>query len=223
MNGNEWEKDRHGVIDVAAVDDHPVVLGGMDGWLGPAGSGIRLVDTATTVAELLSGPGRDAHVVLLDLDLGDGSPVERNVRALRDAGAAVLVLSASSKPVSVRAALRAGAGGYVLKTDDAEEIRAAVRAVAAGEVRLSARLASVLLTDRSPDRPALSAQERRALQLYAAGLPMKSVARRMGVSEETAKQYIKRVREKYDRTGRDAHTKPGLYRRAVEDGHLPPP
>jgi DNA-binding CsgD family transcriptional regulator len=45
------------------------------------------------------------------------------------------------------------------------------------------------------DRPALSAQETRTLQLYATGLPVKSVARRLGIGEETAKQFVRRVRE----------------------------
>jgi len=42
------------------------------------------------------------------------------------------------------------------------------------------------------------------------------------ISEETAKQYVGRVREKYARAGRAAPTKLDLYYRAVEDGHLPP-
>jgi hypothetical protein len=44
----------------------------------------------------------------------------------------------------------------------------------------------------------------------------------MAISEETVKQYVGRVREKYARAGREAPTKLELYHRAVEDGHLPP-
>ena len=60
-------------------------------------------------------------------------------------------------------------------------------------------------------------------QLYATGMPLKSVARKMAISEETAKQYLGRVREKYANAGRAAPTKMELYYRAVEDGYLPPP
>ena len=74
-----------------------------------------------------------------------------------------------------------------------------------------------------PTGPALSHQEKRALQLYATGMPMKSVARKMTISDETVKQYLGRVREKYARAGRAAPTKLDLYHRAVEDGHLLPP
>jgi hypothetical protein len=60
------------------------------------------------------------------------------------------------------------------------------------------------------------------IRVVATGLPMKSVAVRMGISEETAKQYLGRVREKYARAGRAARTKMELYHRAVEDGHIHP-
>jgi len=210
-----------GVIDVAAVDDHPIVLDGVAGWVMAGERGIRVVGTAATVDALLAGPGRRAHVVLLDLDLGDGTTVERNVAAVLAAGPAVLVLSASDKPLSVRAAVRAGALGYVVKNDGTSEIRAAINAVAAGEDWISPRLAYIFATDDAPDRPRLSQQETRALRLYATGMPIKSVARRMTISEETVKQYVGRVRGKYARANRAAPTKLDLYYRAVEDGHLP--
>ena len=210
------------VIDVAVVDDHPIIRDGISAWLSEPGSSIRVVGTAATVDALLAGPGRHAHVVLLDLDLGDGTAAERNVTVTRAAGPAVLVLAASDRPVSVREAIRAGALGYVLKNEETSEVRAAIKAVATGKDWISPRLAYIFATDDGPDRPVLSAQETRALQLYATGMPMKSVARRMCISEETAKQYVGRVREKYARAGRAAPSKLDLYYRAVEDGHLPP-
>ena len=102
-------------------------------------------------------------------------------------------------------------------------MRAAIREVAAGRDWMSPRLAYLLATDDAVDRPTLSNQERRALQLYATGLPMKLVARKMSISEETVKQYLDRVRQKYAIAGRASPSKLELYYRAVEDGHLPPP
>jgi DNA-binding NarL/FixJ family response regulator len=212
-----------GVIAVAAVDDHPIILDSIAGWVGADEGDIRVIDTAVTVDALLAGPGRHAHVVLLDLDLGDGSTVERNVAAILAAGPAVLVLSAAETPVSVRAAMRAGALGYALKNERALPIQAAIREVAAGRDWISDRLAYIFATDDAADRPVLSQQETRALQLYATGMPMKSVAMKMTISDETVKQYLGRVRKKYARAGRAAPTKLELYHRAVEDGHLPTP
>ena len=211
------------VISVAVVDDHPIILESAASWIRSDESDIRLVATAATVAALLSGPGRHADVVLLDLDLGDDTAVNDNVAAILAAGPAVLVLSASDRPAVVRTAMRAGARGYVLKNEPSERIRSAIREVAAARDWISPRLAHIFATDDTPDLPALSQQERRTLQLYATGMPMKSVARKMAISEDTAKQYLGRVREKYANAGRAAPTKLELYYRAVEDGYLPPP
>jgi two-component system, NarL family, nitrate/nitrite response regulator NarL len=210
-------------VNVAVVDDHPIVRDGITGWVAAPDSGISVVATAATVDALLAGAGRCADVVLLDLDLGDGTAAERNVAAIRAAGPAVLVLSATGRPAAVRDAMRAGARGYVLKHEEAAELRAAIRAVAAGTDWVSPRLACIFATDDALDRPALSVQETRTLRLYATGMPIKSVARRLGISEETAKQYVRRVREKYAHAGRAAPTKLDLYHRALEDGHLPSP
>jgi DNA-binding NarL/FixJ family response regulator len=210
-------------IDIAAVDDHPIILDSVASWVKADEGDIRVLDTAATVDALLSGPGRNAHVVLLDLGLEDGTSVERNVTAIVAAGPAVLVLSASDKPLSVRASMRAGALGYALKSEPAQQIQEAIRQVAAGRDWISHRLAYIFATDDAADKPVLSQQETRALRLYATGMPMKSVAKEMTISDETVKQYLGRVREKYARAGRAAPTKLELYHRAVEDGHLPSP
>jgi DNA-binding NarL/FixJ family response regulator len=210
-------------IDIAAVDDHPIILDSVAVWVAADRGDIRVVATEANVGALLAGPGRHADVVLLDLELGDGSTAEGNVTAIRAAGPEVLVLSASDRPPVVRAAIRAGARGYALKNEQADQIRFAIREVAAGRDWISPRLAYIFATDDAEDRPTLSNQERRTLQLYATGLPMKSVARKMAISEETVKQYLGRVRQKYTIAGRAAPTKLELYHRAVEDGHLPPP
>lgn len=211
------------VIDIAVVDDHPIIRDGAASWVMADENNIRVVATAATVGALLAGAGRRADVVLLDLDLGDGTTVDGNVSAILAAGSAVLVLSASDRPLAVRTAIRAGARGYVLKNEQADQVREAIREVAAGRDWVSPRLAYIFATDDAADMPALSQQERRALQLYATGMPMKSVARKMAISAETAKQYLGRVREKYASAGRAAPTKIELYYRAVEDGYLPPP
>ena len=211
-----------GVIDIAAVDDHPIILESVASWVRAGQGDIRVIGTASTVDVLLAGPGRRAHVVLLDLDLGDGTSPDRNVAAIRAAGPEVLVLSASDRPAAVRAAIQAGARGYALKSEQVDQIRSAIKEVAAGRDWISPRLAYIFATDDTVSRPTLSHQESRALQLYATGLPMKSVAKKMAISEETVKQYLGRVRQKYIVAGRAAPTKLELYHRAVEDGHLPP-
>jgi DNA-binding CsgD family transcriptional regulator len=67
----------------------------------------------------------------------------------------------------------------------------------------------------------LSEQERRALVLYASGLTQDVVARRMGITANTVKHYLDRVRDKYSNVGVRARTKLELHAVARAEGLLP--
>jgi DNA-binding NarL/FixJ family response regulator len=210
-------------LRLAIVDDHQMVLSGLEAWVGHAGGAMQVVIAAISWADLLDHPAFPVDVVLLDLDLADDIPAPLKISTLRQAGVATVVISTLADPAGIRACLAAGAAGYLPKTEPADEIIRAVTAAATGEGYLTPSLAALLVADREQDAenaPALSPQELRALILYASGLPMKSVARRLDVSVHTAKGYIDRVREKYAQAGRAARTKLDLHRRAVEDGLL---
>jgi DNA-binding NarL/FixJ family response regulator len=207
-----------GVITVAAVDNDPLVLQGLPNWLVPPGQNLEIVQLAQSVAELLAGRGRHADVVLLDVRLQDGTSVGDNVRAIRAAGPAVVTLSTQNTTELILESIEAGALSYIHKSPDASETRAAIEAAARGQQYTSPALAFAVQADRRPTRPGLSAQETEALRLYASGLKMVAVARRMNVKPSTAKSYLDRVRDKYDEAGRAARTKLELRERAVEDG-----
>ena len=213
-----------GRIDVAVVDDHPIIRDGITGWVAVPDSGIRVVATATTVDAVLAGPGagRACGPARSGSRRRDHRRAERGRDPAPRARRSWCCPPRTGRPRSGTRCARERAATS-LKHEEAAELRAAIRAVAAGEDWVSPRLAYIFATDDAPDRPALSAQETRTLRLYATGLPIKSVARRLGIGEETAKQYVRRVREKYAQANRAAPTKVDLYHRAVEDGHLPSP
>ncbi len=83
---------------------------GLEAWLSAHGSQIEVLGTAPTVAALRTSPAWGAEVVLLDLNLQDGSSVTDNVAELVDAGSQVVVVSENETPGAVRGAVRAGAG-----------------------------------------------------------------------------------------------------------------
>ena len=207
-----------GTILLGAVDDHVPVRHGLNAMLAgdPA---IRVVRTADTVGHLLEGIDR-LDVALLDLNLADGSRPADNVAVLMAAGVDVLVYSSLTDPALLRDALVAGALGVVHKAQDTPDLLAAIHAVASGEPLLTTEWAATLDGERGPARPQLSDREGEALQLYATGLPMKSAARRMGISLGSFREYLLRVRRKYAEVDRPASTKLDLYRRAVEDGYV---
>ncbi len=210
---------------VALIDDHESVRLGLEAACQRGAQ--TVIFSGSTVGSYLQwrrGSGAaPAEVVVLDLTLGDGTTVTENVFALVDDGSSVVVHSVADRPATVREALAAGAAGIVSKSSSLDEVLAAIRTVASGEQLNNLEWASAVDGDRAFADAQLSAREREVLRLYAAGLPLKAVAERLGVAYSTAKENITRVRTKYVEVGRPAPTKVDLLRRAIEDGIVAAP
>lgn len=206
---------------VALIDDHESVRLGLEAGCR-RGGGIEVVFSGTTVRDYLSWrrrtEARPVDVVVLDLALGDGESVTDNIdRVIRD-GSPVLVHSVADRPAAIREALAAGAAGIVRKSSRIDEVVSAIELLARGEVLENVEWASAIEGDRAFADAQLSMREREVMRLYATGLPLKTVADRLGISFSTAKENITRVRVKYVDVGRPAPTKVDLLRRAMEDG-----
>jgi DNA-binding NarL/FixJ family response regulator len=195
-----------------------MLLGALTEWIRNAADDITLVAAVTTWPELLTSPAFPVDVVLLDLDLKDSIPVSLKISTLKTAGVKTVVMSTYSEPNVVREALASGALGYLVKSEDAEMIVEAIRSAQRGEQYVSAELDLAINSGDVGGVPKLSAQERRVMALYGGGEPVKSVAYQLGISEETAKSYLKRIREKYRVAGFDVGTKVALRKRAITDG-----
>ncbi|RFA11216.1 LuxR family transcriptional regulator [Subtercola boreus] len=210
----------HENIRLAIVDDHRMLLGALTEWIRGAASDINMVAAVTTWPDLLTNPEFPVDVVLLDLDLKDNLPISVKLRALKSAGVKTVLMSTYSEPVVVREALAAGALGYLVKSEEADMIVEAIRSAAKGEPFISSELDLALSAQEVNGSPKLSAQERRVMALYGGGEPVKQVAEQLSISEETAKSYLKRIREKYRVLGIDVGTKVALRKRAIQDGLL---
>ena len=204
-------------IRVAIVDDHELVREGMRALIeAEPASGSSVVYSGESVADAIAaGP----DVLLLDVELGPGAAdVATNTGACRAAGRPVLLISAYDDPVAVRSGVRAGALGFVPKRVSYAQLAEALDTVARDELYLSVDLAAMLAS--AADTPDLSPRELDALRLYASGLKLSAVAHRMGISPHTAKEYLDRVRAKYQQVGRPARTRTELYAAARRDGLL---
>jgi DNA-binding NarL/FixJ family response regulator len=206
-------------IRVAIVDDHRMLLGALTEWIRSA-QDIDMVAAVASWPELLTNPAFPVDVVLLDLDLKDNIPISLKISTLKTMAVKVVLMSTYSEPNVVREALAAGALGYLVKSEDASMIIEALRAASNGESFVSAELDLALNAGEVGGSPKLSAQERRVMALYGGGEPVKAVAFQLSISEETAKSYLKRIREKYRVAGFDVGTKVALRKRAIEDGIL---
>ncbi len=209
-----------GKITLAIVDDHRMLLGALTQWIRSAADDIELVAAVPSWPELIAHETFPMEVVLLDVDLKDNIPVAVKIATLNSAGVKTVLMSTYSEPSIIREALAAGALGYLVKSEDAAMIVEAIRAANVGEVFISAELDLTLNSDSTSTSPRLSAQERRVMALYATGEAVKSVAYQLGISEETAKSYLKRIREKYRAHGIDVGTKVALRMQAIQDGIL---
>ena len=207
-------------IRLAIVDDHKMLLGALTEWIRNATADITMVAAVASWPELLTHAEFPVDVVLLDVDLKDNLPISLKIATLKTAGVKTVLMSTYSDPNLVREALGAGALGYLVKSEDAVMIVEAIRSASKGESYISAELDLALSAGDVGGSPKLSAQERRVMALYGGGEPVKSVAYQLDISEETAKSYLKRIREKYRVAGIDVGTKVALRKRAIQDGIL---
>jgi DNA-binding NarL/FixJ family response regulator len=186
------------VIRVLLVDDHALIRRGLSDLLGAA-DGIDVVGAiadgslaAATVIEL------EPDIVLMDLSMTglDGIDATRAVLAARPA-TKVIILTSFSENARIVAALEVGAIGYLLKDAEPEDIIRALRDATTGGVPLSPKAARALLPSNRPvgnaSAAALSAREHEVLSLVAVGLPNKSIARRLTISEKTVKAHLTHV------------------------------
>jgi DNA-binding NarL/FixJ family response regulator len=209
----------HPLVRLGLLDDHEVLLDSVSAWMTDNAPDFELAVAASRWVDLVRDAQFPVDLVLMDYQLVEPVSIEARIRTCRAAGAKVVVISALDTVDARNRALGAGAIAFLSKSMSMREVTAAVRrAMRMPEPATNALRRTASPT--SPQRPALSDGERRALTLYVAGRSTAEVAEEMHVGYETAKTYLRRVREKYQRAGRPSSRKTDLIRRAAEDGFL---
>lgn len=193
-------------IRVLLVDDHAMVRRGMRDFLGlhddieivgEAGDGVEAVDRA-----LVLGP----DIVVMDLMMPglDGIEATSRIKAARP-DIEIVALTSFIEEARVVAAIEAGASGFLLKDAEADELAAAIRAAAAGEVHLDPAVASIIARrmrdggrttggGKGGDGIAgLTARERDVLARVARGLPNRRIAEDLGITERTARTHVSNI------------------------------
>jgi len=187
-----------GVLRVLIVDDHEVLRAGTRQVL-EAFDDIDVVGEADDgSAAIAMIDGLRPNVVLIDVRLPDQSGIEvARQLSLTHPSVRVVILSAYDDDALVRAALDAGAKGYLLKTMAREELVGAVRAAGQGttvlDPTLSSRLAGVQGSRTANSGPRLTWRERETVELVAEGLSNKAIAARLGVSARTVEGHLNHV------------------------------
>ncbi len=217
-------------IRVFIVDDHGLVRRGVRSYLSLFDD-IEVVGEAANGGEALerlramNAAGDAPDVVLMDLAMEpvDGVTATRELRATMPEVEVVAVTSLIDQS-RVQAALEAGASGYLIKDAAPEELALAIRAAQRGEVHLDAAVARRLMEslsarDTAPDPfGELSERELEILRLIAEGHANKEIARRLVISERTARTHVSNILRKL---GLSSRTQAALL--AVREGLAGPP
>jgi DNA-binding NarL/FixJ family response regulator len=212
-------------IAVFLVDDHTVVRSGLAAYLGTepgmvvvgeAANGRRALDEIA----VLVNAGRAPDVVLMDLLMPELDGIATTTE-LKRRWPVIEVVAVTSflEEAKIRAALQAGAAGYLLKDADASEVVAAIRSAIAGEVHLdpaAARaLTAALRAPRSETAP-LTARERDVIRLIAQGSTNRQIAKHLAMTERTARTHVSNILTKL---GLASRTQAALW--AVREGLVP--
>ncbi len=196
-----------------------MVLAGIGAALAETAPDCELVAVADSIESLLDGPGATADVVLLDLWMPREGTVAEDIRRLVQRGKAVLIFTSEERPVPVRQAIESGASGLILKIDPIESIAETIRGAFSGDVVCSGALAHALLDDESA-MSRLTPRQVDILRGISEGLPYKSVAKSMNITESTVREHLNRAVAAYRQRGLDPGNSHGLVRMAREDGYL---
>jgi DNA-binding NarL/FixJ family response regulator len=192
-------------LTVLIVDDHPAIrealtsnINGRLGMrvIGDAGSAQRAL-------ELLKR--RDPDVAIVDISLNDahGLDLIGEIREIRPE-VRVLVFSMYDEGVYAERAIRAGANGYLMKRESTDQVIEAIRSVNDGEVYLSQRMSSRILSKvirqqeytLSSATEELTDREMAVFQMLGEGHSMKDIADELDLSRKTIETYRRRAKEK---------------------------
>lgn len=209
-------------VRLAILDDHEVLLDSLSSWIFANAPDFDLVLSASTWQEMVHSDNFPTDLVFIDFQLKESISIEARVRTCRAAGAKVIVLSSlDSRDIRDRA-LAAGAAAFLSKALPMSDVMESARRVMGieGGAELQKDWRPLPIGAMNRTRPKLSAGELEALKLYVTGLSTGEVAEKMNVQYETAKTYLRRVREKYAKSNRPASKRAELIRRAAEDGYL---
>lgn len=189
-------------VRVVLVEDHQIVREGLKALLEGRDdvTVVAEADNGRRGVELVAEHQPDVAVMDLNMPQLDGVEATKLIRQ-RVPKTRVLILSMYSTGEHVRPAIRAGAGGYLLKGSGLTDLVAAIKAVSAGNAFFSPQVAKIVLDD-SPGahRPGadLTPRERQVLKLVAEGKSSPQIAKKLGLSVKTIEGHRGRLMAKLE-------------------------
>jgi DNA-binding NarL/FixJ family response regulator len=191
---------------VFIVDDHPLVREGLANLINQQ-SDLLVAGQAEDAAQALAGIGASrAELALIDISLKTASGLElvKDLK-LHHPEVALIVLSMHDEMLYAERAIRAGARGYVMKSETSKEVLTAIRRVLQGDVYVSERVVNLMARRLGSSRKAaasspveqLSDRELEIFRLLGQGRTTSQIATDLHLSLKTVQAYCARAKEKF--------------------------
>ena len=204
---------------ILIIEDHPIVRKGFSMLINQDDELKTIGEAGDYHSALAMVRKTKADLILLDLSLGDGNGIEliKEVKVINPA-LPVLVVSLHDENLYAERALKAGARGYIMKSEATENILTAIKKIINGEVYLSDGMKDKLIsrvagTDREGSSPMdiLSDREFEVFQFIGDGRTTKEIAEILNLSVKTVETYKSHIKSKLE-----IKDSTDLIRRAVE-------
>ena len=204
-NGASSSPDQDARIEVFVVDDHPAIREALAAAIDSKVD-MRVVGKSPTAEKALRMIERHVpDVVVVDISLEDahGLDLVEELRS-RCPDLRIVVFSMYDESVYAEWAIRAGASGYVMKSEPTEHVVRAIQAVSEGDVYLSRRMSSRILSKviRQEDHTFRSATEQltdretTVFKKLGEGQSVRDIAEALDLSRKTIETYRRRAKEK---------------------------
>jgi DNA-binding NarL/FixJ family response regulator len=206
LETNVVTRENNSKTRILIVDDHPFMREGLKLHLNRQADFAVCAEASDLASALEAIQQSNPELVLLELKLRHGDVLEfiKAARA-RFPSLRILILSEYEEALYAERALRAGAHGYVMKRERADEVIAALRKVMSGELYVSRSIASLLLTKllQAPTSTqpktleTLSDREFQVFHMLGAGLGSRQIATQLNLSIKTIETYRENIKHKF--------------------------
>ncbi|GLR10520.1 two-component system response regulator NarL [Mixta theicola] len=189
---------------ILLIDDHPMLRNGVKQLISLDSQLKVIAEAGNGEQGLALAEQLDPDLILLDLNMPGINGLE-TLDLLRriDLSGRIVVFTVSNDEEDVVSALKRGADGYLLKDMEPETLLTSLHQAAAGQLVLSETLTSVLISSLRETPPAtqrdlqqLTRREQDILRQIARGLPNKTIARKLNITESTVKVHVKHLLKK---------------------------
>ena len=194
-------------IRIVIVDDHPIVRRGVSETLSEEPD-FKLVGVGESAQDAIRLARQEQpDIVLLDIALAGGGIEAAREIARENPHIKIVMLTVREDQTTVKAALRAGARGYLAKGVDGPDLVSALRRIHAGQSYVTPTLAAQLLAEAGPSQDAtseaaggqaarLTEREEQIMSLLGEGLSNLAIGQKLGLTENTIKHYMTSLLQK---------------------------